>query len=64
MVNTNPTFVAEEIIISKTYRKQFLEAINQNNINKAYKILLITIAEWTDTTLFNKINIAKQNKLI
>lgn len=58
-----PEFVAENIILSGTYRKKFLLAINNKDINKAYKILIITLAEWTDTTVSKKIKELKENKL-
>jgi hypothetical protein len=48
-------FVAENIIISKTYRKKFIDSIENDDLTKAYKILIITLAEWTDTTVFKKI---------
>jgi len=63
LTKSNPSFVAENIIISKTYRKKYLDAISNDNLNKAYKILLITIAEWTDTTMFDKIKLLNKTKL-
>ena len=63
LTKINPNFVANEVIISKTYKEKFLKAIENNNILKAYKILLITLAEWTDTTVFKKIDIIEKAKL-
>lgn len=59
----NPNFVADKIILSNTYRTKFKKAIENDNIIKAYKILLITLAEWTDTTVSRKIKELKEYRL-
>jgi len=62
-VETDPMYVETNVIISNTYKKQFKNAIENKNLRKAYKILLITLAEWTDTTVKNKIESHKNNLL-
>ena len=64
LVKKNPFFVAYDIILSNTYRHAYIKAINNNDIKKAYKILLITMAEWTDTTVAQKMKMLEDLKLV
>ena len=63
ITKTHPDFIADNVIISNTYKEKFLKAIKNKDLDKAYKILIITLAEWTDTTVSKKIKELKEKKL-